>query len=336
MAKATIIGNTTWGNTLASLLSAKGLIVKLWARNEAESEELNQRTHSYSSTSHIEEALDWADLVIWAVPSQKLRQNVNLTQNYLTSSMLLISAAKGLERDTGKRMSQVMAEEIVPALQQQICVLSGPNLAKEIAQGLPSASIIASQDIAIAEKARELMESSKFALFTTDDIIGVELGGALKNIIALGAGMLDGLGLGDNAKAAFITWGWAEVVSLGVSFGANASTFYGLAGLGDLIATCSSTLSRNHHVGYELAKGRSLSEVSASMSQIAEGVYTAEAVHQLARELSLELPIANLIYGILFENLPLSQALIRFRESKESHYQPSLKKASNRHPEPKL
>ena len=326
MAKATIIGNTTWGNTLAALLSAKGLTVKLWARSEAEAEELNHETHSYSSTSHIKEALDEAALVIWAVPSQKLRQNVNLTQSYLTDSMLLISAAKGLERDSGKRMSQVMAEEIASALRQQICVLSGPNLAKEIAQGLPAASIIASQDIAIAEKAQELIQSGKFALFTTDDVIGVELSGALKNIIALGAGMLDGLSLGDNAKAAFITWGWAEVVSLGVTLGANASTFYGLAGLGDLIATCSSTLSRNHYVGYELAKGRSLSEISASMSQVAEGVYTAEAVHQLAQKSNLELPIVNLIYESLFKNLSMSQALSRFRELTESHYQPSLEK----------
>ena len=138
--------------------------------------------------------------------------------------------------------------------------------------------------------------------------------------------MLDGLNLGDNAKAAFITWGWAEVVSLGVALGAKASTLYGLAGLGDLIATCSSTLSRNHWVGCELAKGRSLSEISASMSQVAEGVYTAEAVHQLTQKLNLEAPIANLIYQILFENLPLRQALIRFRELTGSRYQLSLEK----------
>jgi glycerol-3-phosphate dehydrogenase (NAD(P)+) len=326
MPKATIIGNTTWGKTLGALLSAKGIAVKLWTRSEAEAEELNQGKHSYSSTSHIGEALKGAGLVIWAVPSQKLRQNISLTQGYLTDSMLLISAAKGLEANSGKRMSQVMAEEIAPALQQQICVLSGPNLAKEIAQGLPAASIIASHNITIAERARELMHSPNFLLFTSDDIIGVELGGALKNIIALGAGMVDGLSLGDNAKAAFITWGWAEAVSLGASLGAKASTFYDLAGLGDLIATCSSTLSRNHYVGCELAKGRSLSEIAASMSQVAEGVHTAKAVHQLAQNLNLEAPIANLIYEILFENLPLSQALARFRELIGSHQQPSLNK----------
>jgi len=319
MPKATIIGNTTWGNTLASLLSGKGITVKLWTRSQAEAEELNQGTRSYSSTSHMEEALSGADLVIWAVPSQKLRQNVAQTKSYLTNSMLLMSAAKGLEIDGGKRMSQVIAEEIVPALRQQICVLSGPNLAKEIAQGLPAASVIASQDIAIAERARELMQSAKFVLFTTDDVIGVELGGALKNIIALGAGMIDGLSLGDNAKGAFIAWGWNEVVSLGLSLGAKASTFYGLAGLGDLIATCSSALSRNHYVGYELAKGRSLSEISASMSQVAEGVTTTMAAHHLAKNRGLKLPITNLIYQILFESLPLSQALIKFRELAESY-----------------
>jgi len=312
MPKATIIGNTTWGNTLAALLSSKGIAVKLWARSKGEVEELNQKPRSYSSTSCIEEAADGTDLVIWAVPSQKLRQNVIHAKDYLTSSMLLMSAAKGLEVDSGKRMSQVMAEEIAPSLRQQICVLSGPNLAKEIVRDLPAASMVAAQDVTVAEKARDLMSSPNFLLFTTDDVIGVELGGALKNIVALGAGMIDGLGLGDNAKAAFVTWSWAEVISLGVTLGAKANTFYGLAGLGDLIATCASTLSRNHRVGYELAKGSSLKEITASMSQVAEGVYTAKAVHQLAQKLNLEAPIAGLIYRVLFENFPVTDALADF------------------------
>ena len=324
MPKAAIIGNTTWGNTLGALLSDKGIAVKLWVRSEAEAEALNQGRHSYSSTSCIEEAADGADLIVWAVPSQKLRQNVSQFKDRLTSSMILMSAAKGLEMNSGKRMSQVMAEEIAPALGQQICVLSGPNLAREIAQVLPAASIIAAQNIAVAERARKLMDSPEFLLSTTDDVIGVELGGALKNIMALGAGVIDGLGLGDNAKAAFITWGWAEAVFLGVALGAKASTLYGLAGLGDLIATCSSTLSRNHYVGYELTKGRSLSEILGSMSQVAEGVSTTMAVHQLAKNHGLKLPIANLIYEILFEGLSLSRVLTRFRELAESRYQPSL------------
>ncbi len=327
MPKATIIGNTTWGNTLAALLSSKGIAVKLWVRSEGEVGELNQRSHSYFFSSYIEEAVDGTDLIIWAVPSQKLRQNVIHAKNYLTSSMILMSAAKGLEVDSGKRMSQVMAEEIAPSLRQQICVLSGPNLAKEIARGLPAASMVAAQDVTVADRARDLMNSPKFFLFTTDDVVGVELGGALKNIVALGAGMFDGLGLGDNAKAAFITWSWAEVISLGVTLGAKANTFYGLAGLGDLIATCASTLSRNHRVGYELAKGRSLKEITASMSQVAEGVYTAKAVHQLAQKLNLEAPITTLIYRVLFESFPVSDALADFSELTKSHDQPSLGKA---------
>ena len=315
MPKVTIIGNTSWGNTLAALLSDKGIAVKLWARNEAELEELNQKAHSYSSTDCIAEAIKGADLVIWAVPSQRLRQNVDYAKPYLINSMLLMSAAKGLEISSGKRMSQVMAEEVAPALSQQICVLSGPNLAREIAQGLPAASVIAARDIAIAERARELMNSPKFFLSTSDEVVGVELGGSLKNIVALGAGMVDGLSLGDNAKAAFITQSWAELVSLGVALGAKASTFYGLAGLGDLIATCASTLSRNHYVGYELAKGRSLKEIAASMSQVAEGVHTTMAAHQLAHKLNLETPIANLIYRVLFEDFPLTEAIAIFTGS---------------------
>ena len=324
MAKATIIGNTSWGNTLAALLYHKGMVVNLWTRNEIEAEELNQKKCNYSCTDNIEQAIDGADMVIWAVPSQKLRQNVNQAAGYLSNSMILVSAAKGLEIDTGKRMSQVMAEEIAPSLNRQICVLSGPNLAKEIAQGLPAASMLAASDIAVAERAQKLMESPKFLLFVTDDVAGVELGGALKNIVALGAGMIDGLSLGDNAKAAFISWSWDEIVYLGVVLGARASTFYGLAGLGDLITTCSSALSRNHYVGYELARGRSLDGISASMPQIAEGITTVMAVHQLAIKQGLKLPIINLIYRILFESLPLDQALIEFRELIDGHHLLSL------------
>jgi len=318
--KIAIIGNTSWGNTLGALLSGRGAAVRLWTRSDTEAEKLNQGRRSYSSTSRIGEALRGADLVIWAVPSQKLRENVKQAKDYLASSMLLVSAAKGLEVDSGKRMSQVLAEEITPSLRTQICVLSGPNLAGEIARGLPAGSVIASRDIALAEKARKLMESPKFVISASDDVIGVELGGALKNIIALGAGMIDGLGLGDNAKGAFIAWGWSEVVSLGVNLGARAGTFYGLAGLGDLITTCASTLSRNHYVGYELAKGRSVSEICASMMHVAEGVATSAAVHRLVKDRGLELPILDLIHGVLFEGLPAGRALSGFGELAASHY----------------
>jgi glycerol-3-phosphate dehydrogenase (NAD(P)+) len=318
--RVAVIGNTSWGNTLGALLSDRGAVVKLWTRSEAEAEALNQGRCNYSSTSQLGEALSGADLAIWAVPSQKLRENVRQARDYLTDSMLLMSAAKGLEVDSGKRMSQVLAEEIAPSLRGQICVLSGPNLAGEIARGLPAGSVIASQDMGLAEKGRKLMESPKFVLSTSDDVVGVELGGALKNIVALGAGMIDGLALGDNAKGAFIVWGWAEVVSLGVNLGARAGTFYGLAGLGDLITTCASTLSRNHHVGCELARGRSLQDISSSMTHVAEGVATTAAAHRLARNHGLRLPIIELIYGVIFGGLSPSRALSSFRELAASHY----------------
>jgi glycerol-3-phosphate dehydrogenase (NAD(P)+) len=314
MPKAAVIGNTTWGNTLAALLSYRETTVKLWARSDSEAEQVDRKAHGYSSTSCIGEAVEGSDLVIWAVPSQRLRQNVVHAREYLAASMLLISAAKGLEMDSGKRMSEVLVEEIPPALRARVCVLSGPNLAAEISQGLTAASVVAAEPIATAERARELMQSPRFLLSATDDVIGVELAGALKNIVALGAGMMDGLGLGENAKAAFVTWSWAEIVSLGVALGARAGTFYGLAGMGDLVATCAGNLSRNHYLGYEVARGRSLEEVSASMSQVVEGVGTTMAVHQLAQRCNLKAPIADLMYRVLFENLPVPRTLADFRD----------------------
>ena len=311
MAKATIIGNTTWGNTLGTLLSNNGVTVTLWARSEGEAEQLNHEKHSYTTTSDIAEATDGTELVMLAVPSQKFRENITHIKHHLNNRTILMSAAKGLEVDSGKRMSQIIEEE-VPPLKKQICVLSGPNLAKEIAQGLPAASVLAAQDIITAKKAKDLLRSPRFLIFTTDDVVGVELSGALKNIIALGAGMIDGLGLGDNAKAAFVALSWNEVVSLGLALGAKKDTFYGLAGLGDLIATCVSTLSRNHYVGYHLAQGRSLAEISTSMPQVAEGVTTTLAVHQLTKKLSLEAPIAEIIHDILFQNKPATELIASF------------------------
>ncbi len=312
MFKATIIGNTSWGNTLASLLAKNKLTVNLWARNPPEARKVNEKAISYYATSDIKEALYEATLVLLVVPSQSLRRNVFLASKYLDPSMLLISAAKGLEIDSGKRMSQVIVDEFAPAIKNHICALSGPNLAKEIAQGLPAAAMIASEDIAIAERVRDLINSPRFLLFPTSDIIGVELGGALKNIVALGAGMIDGLELGDNAKAAFVTWSWDEVISLGTALGAKVETFYGLAGLGDFVATCVSNLSRNHHVGFELARGHSLEEITNSMSQVAEGVHTTMAIHKLIPKLNLKTPIINCIYKVLFENLPAKEALANF------------------------
>ena len=253
------------------------------------------------------------------MPSQTMRQNVKLVVDHLKKSVLVVSAAKGLEIDSGKRMSQVIAEELDTHFRSNICVLSGPNLSREILHNLPAAAVVAAWDEAVARKAQKLLTAPSFCVYTNSDVIGVELGGSLKNIIALGAGIADGLGYGDNAKAALITRGLTEITALGVTLGASPITFSGLAGLGDLITTCASPLSRNHYVGVELTKGRSLKEITDSMDGVAEGVTTTLAARALAQQLELEMPITEKIYQVLYEGADLRQAAAELMEAEARH-----------------
>ena len=322
MSKVAVIGTTEWGTTLAITLGRKGIEVTLWARTEEESEKLNRDREniarlpgfpfpqSLHATASPADALDEAGVAILAVPSQEMRHNVRLVRKYLDSSVFIVSAAKGLELDSAKRMSQVISEEIDPHFHRNICVLSGPNLSREIVMGLPAATVVAASGASVAAKVQKVMASPLFRVYINTDVVGVELGGALKNIIALAAGMVDGLGYGDNTKAALITRGLVEISRLGVAAGANPLTFAGLAGLGDLVVTCSSPLSRNHFVGHELAKGRPLAEITASMTGIAEGITTTVAALKLARELKVEIPNTQQEYRVLFEGLPVQQAVV--------------------------
>ena len=322
MPKIAIIGTTTWGITLGVVLARKGLEVRLWARTEQEATELRNAGPNptqlpnvafpshLSITSSLSEALAGIEAIILAVPSQTMRHNMKLVEGYLKASTVVISAAKGLEIGSNKRMSLVIAEEIEPRSRSNICVLSGPNLSREILHNLPAASVVAAWDEAMARKAQRLLTTSNFCVYTNTDIIGVELGGALKNIIALGAGIADGLDYGDNAKAAFMTRGLTEMTALGVALGANPLTFSGLAGLGDLIATCASPLSRNHYVGVELTKGRSLEEITASMTGVAEGASTTIAAWNLAQQMGLEMPITERIYQVLYQGVDPRQAAV--------------------------
>jgi glycerol-3-phosphate dehydrogenase (NAD(P)+) len=328
MPKVAIIGTTTWGITLGVVLARNRAEVRLWARTEQQAKELRKaRYHSpllsglvlpnrLAITSSLGEALAGVKAVILAVPSPRMRQNIKLVAKYLDSSMLIVSAAKGLEIDSNQRMSQVIADEINPDFRSNICVLSGPNLSPEILQGLPAVAVVSARDEAVARKAHRLLNTTSLCLYTNTDVIGVELGGALKNIIALGAGIADGLGYGDNAKAALITRGLTEITALGVALGANPLTFFGLTGLGDLVATCSSQLSRNHYVGVELTKGRSLEEITKSMDGVAEGVGTTLVAHNLARQFELEMPIIEKIYQVLHEGLNPRQAALELTEAK--------------------
>jgi glycerol-3-phosphate dehydrogenase (NAD(P)+) len=333
MSKIAIIGTTTWGITLGTVWAKDNNDVFIWARSSEEARLLNKNgpakikrlpsnfklPHNLYIIASMEEALVGAAAVIMAVPAQSMRSNIKLVAPYLTEDMLVISVAKGLELPSNKMMTQVIGEEIDDALEHNICVLSGPNLAWEVLHDMPAVTVVASDNQNQAKKAHNLLTTPVFSAYTNTDVIGVELGGALKNIIALAAGIMDGLDYGDNAKAALITRGLTEISALGSSMGANPLTFSGLAGLGDLIATCSSSLSRNHYVGMELTKGRSLEEITATMDNVAEGISTTKAAWQLAQERELEMPITECIYKILYQQSDLKSTMSGVLSSAANH-----------------
>ena len=318
--RAVVVGATTWGTTLAAVMAGDGRPVILLTRNADERQGLQSARENSRFLPGIKfpdslmvsddpsHALEEAALAVIAVPSDRLRDNARRIAGLLHPKTVVLNATKGLELPTALRMSEVLAEELPTAAGSGICSLSGPNLAKEIAQGKLATTVVASNSHDAAELAQESLLSSRFRVYTSDDLIGVELGGALKNIVALGAGICDGLNFGENAKAAFITRGLAEITRLGVAAGANPLTFAGLAGVGDVIATCASRLSRNRYVGEQLALGRSWPEIRASMDNVAEGVNATEAALKLAERLAVEMPIAQTTYRILHKGLSPREA----------------------------
>ena len=319
--QATIIGATTWGTTLGILLAQNEVPVNLLARTEAEAQTLSSQGRNarflpdflfpegLSVTSEPESALQQSDLVIIAVPSDRLRENVQRIKAHLHPGMTVLSATKGLELPTARRMSQVLEDELPAELHPGICVLSGPNLAKEIVEGKLASTVIAGRNPEATQKAQNMLMLANFRVYTSADVLGVELAGALKNIVALGAGIGDGMDAGENAKAAFITRGLAEMTRLGIAAGADPLTFAGLAGLGDVVATCSSRLSRNRYVGEQLAKGHSWAEIRESMDNVAEGVNATLAALVLAKELGVEMPIAEMASRVLFDGLSPQKAM---------------------------
>jgi glycerol-3-phosphate dehydrogenase (NAD(P)+) len=321
MAPVGIVGATTWGTTLAILAARNGLEVMLWARDETEAALLREQGENrrflpgtpfpsgVTATASPHEAFSRAAMVIFAVPSRTLRENARAVRGHVAGDAVVVSATKGLELSSGKRMSQVLAEELPPGLTNSLCALSGPNLAAEIVQGKPSSTVVASRSDEAAGAAQEMLTSPTFRVYRNRDIVGVELGGALKNIVALGAGICDGFGFGDNAKAVFMTRGLAEIARLGVAAGGEPMTLAGLAGMGDLIATCSSRLSRNHQVGELLARGESIDEIRASMAHVAEGVDTTAAAMRLASRLGVEMPITQATHSVLFDGMSIEQAV---------------------------
>jgi glycerol-3-phosphate dehydrogenase (NAD(P)+) len=328
--RVAVIGAGAWGTALAVVAAQAGNEVALYVRRPKAAAEIAQtrRNERYLPsavlpervrvTADLEMACRGAALILLVVPSQTMRENAAAVAPY-AGDAVVVSAAKGLDRTTLARMTEVAARELPAPAAGRICALSGPNLAAEIVAGKPATTVVAGHDLAAAERARDLLMTPLFRVYTNDDPIGVEIAGALKNIMGIGAGIADGLDAGDNAKAAFITRGLAEMARLGVALGAQPLTFAGLAGLGDLIATCASPLSRNRYVGQELAKGRTVADIRAGMTNVAEGIFTTEAAVALGRQTGVELPIAEQIHAVLFEEKPVAAAIAELmsREAKD-------------------
>ncbi|MCG7406430.1 NAD(P)H-dependent glycerol-3-phosphate dehydrogenase [Paenibacillus sp. ACRRX] len=305
----------SWGTALSQVLADNGNEVVVWTRNEAQALEINER-HSNEkylpevclhegirATTSMEEAMKGAAACVIVAPSAAMRQVAAQMKPFWTDDMIAIHATKGFETETLERMSQVIEEELLCG-EDRIAVLSGPSHAEEVVRQCPTTVVIASTSIQTAERAQDLfMNESYFRVYTNTDVLGVELAGALKNIIALGAGLSDGLGFGDNAKAALLTRGLAEIARLGVEMGANTVTFAGLAGVGDLVVTCTSTHSRNWRAGSMIGQGMPIPEVLDRMGMVVEGIRTTKAAFKLSDQYNVQLPITEQLHHVLFEGL---------------------------------
>ncbi|OPY57876.1 MAG: Glycerol-3-phosphate dehydrogenase (NAD(P)+) [Pelotomaculum sp. PtaU1.Bin065] len=310
-----VIGAGSWATALAVLLAKKGCRVKMWARRPELAEEINaagENRHylpgvavhqNIEVTADLERTIWKAGVIFFSVPSHAFREVVRQSRPLLANDVIYVNTAKGIEETSLISMSDVFAQEAGTELLQKYAGLSGPSHAEEVGRDLPTAVVAASHQMETAEYVQELLMSESFRVYTNPDLLGVELGGALKNIIALGTGIAEGLSFGDNTKAALMTRGLAEITRLGVIMGANPLTFAGLAGVGDLIVTCTSRHSRNRRAGIAIGKGSSVSEALELVGMVVEGVRTTRAAHQLSARYAVEMPITAQIYKVLFEEL---------------------------------
>jgi glycerol-3-phosphate dehydrogenase (NAD(P)+) len=319
--RAAVIGAGSWGTALANLLAKRGHETVLWAyeKEVAEGITRDHRNPVYLSevelspalacTTDMAAALRGAELVVSVSPAQVTRGVLRGAAPHISESALLVSASKGIEVESLATMDEVISEELAGPVAARAVYLSGPSFALEVGQEQPTAVTVSSRDAEAAERAQELFQTPYFRVYTHSDVRGVELGGALKNVVAIAAGVVEGLGLGHNTRAALITRGLAEITRLGVALGADRRTFAGLAGVGDLILTCTGALSRNRSVGYELGQGRTLDDILGGMQMVAEGVQTARSARQLADRTGVEMPIVEAVHAILFEGLPAGEAV---------------------------
>lgn len=319
MAKISVIGAGSWGTALSVLLYNNGHEVTLWSVLEDEVKMLREKREHESKlpgvklpenmeiTTDLEKSLKDPDVAVLAVPSPFTRSTAKKMAPLVRDGQKIVNVAKGVEENTLMTLSEIIEEEIPNA---DVCVLSGPSHAEEVGKGLPTTCVITSHTKETAEYLQGIFMSPVFRVYTTPDILGVELGAALKNVIALAAGTADGLGYGDNTKAALITRGIAEIARLGTKMGAKPETFYGLSGIGDLIVTCASVHSRNRKAGYLMGKGYTMEEAMAEVKMVVEGVYSAKAAKGLAEKYEVEMPIIEEVNKVLFEGKPASEAVM--------------------------
>ena len=338
--KIAVLGSGSWGTALSIVLAGNNHDVSLWGRSDAQVNEINtEHTNSrylpeiklpegIVATTDMNECLSNADIILLVVPTKAIREVLTEVKGIITTPKLFIHATKGIEPETHFRVSEIIEEQIAAKMRSGVAVISGPSHAEEVGLYQPTTVTSASKDPETAKAVQDLFMNKHFRVYTNPDLIGVEIGGALKNIIAIGAGMTNGLGYGDNAKAALMTRGLAEIARLGMKMGATPLTFAGLSGLGDLIVTCTSVHSRNWRAGNMLGKGKSVEDVLNEMGMVVEGIRTTKAAYQLAEELQVEMPITSELYSVLFENKSPKEAVSELMGRVKKHEVEDLKLGS--------
>ena len=320
--KVAVLGAGAWGTALAKVLADKGDPVSLWSRRADLCEQINSSHENtrylpgarlpstLTSTFELKKALEGASMVVFVIPSHGTREVTRMAAPFMPGGVPIVSATKGIENESLQFMDEVLYEELPAHARDNLAYLSGPSFAKELAAQLPTAVVIAARNADICGTVMKRFHTPYLRLYNSDDIPGVECGGALKNVIAIAAGAIDGLGLGHNTRAALITRGLAEIARLAMARGGSPLTLAGLSGMGDLVLTCTGELSRNRTVGFELGQGKKLGEILANLGHVAEGVKTAKSAYDLSVKMSVEMPITREVYAVLYEDKPVEQAVV--------------------------
>ncbi|CVX99673.1 NAD(P)H-dependent glycerol-3-phosphate dehydrogenase [Staphylococcus hominis] len=321
MTKITVFGTGSFGTALANVLAENGHLVLMWGKNENTVDEINQShqnkrylkdvtlNETIKATSQLEQAVNFSDIFLIALPTKAIRNVVTEIDQHIKTKKTFIHVAKGIENETFKRVSEMIEDSVSKNHKNGVGVLSGPSHAEEVVIKQPTTVAASSKDEHISKLIQDLFMNDYLRVYTNNDLIGVELGGALKNIIAVASGIVAGMGYGDNAKAALMTRGLAEISRLGEKLGADPMTFLGLGGIGDLIVTCTSTHSRNYTLGYKLGKGKTTEEALNEMNMVVEGIYTTNSVYHLAKSQNVDMPITNALYKVLFEDKPVKDSV---------------------------